>query len=211
MSIIATNDQKPRELIPAGNYIARCYSMIHIGAVPDTYMGVPKIINKVRLGWELPTEKKVFDSARGAQPLVISKTYTLSMAEKANLRKALASWRGKDFTEEQAKSFDVTKLIGVACMLNIIHKPSKDGTKTYEEISNVSPIPKGMVCPAQINPNQVWEYDKPNYDVFNLLPDFLKTEIQTSEQYKKLHAPENVSMDHVNANDLTEPLDDLPF
>ena len=33
MSINATNTGVKRELIPAGNYAARCYSMIHIGTV----------------------------------------------------------------------------------------------------------------------------------------------------------------------------------
>lgn len=151
MSINATNNSAPRELIPAGNYIARCYQMIHIGTVMESFQGENKLMNKVRIGWELPTETKVFKEENGEQPFVISQEYTLSMHEKSTLRKMLASWRGKDFTEEQSKSFDITTLIGVPCMLNIIHKPSKDGTKMYQAIGSISPMPKGIQCPEQVN------------------------------------------------------------
>jgi hypothetical protein len=60
MAINATNEGKPRELIPAGNYVARCYQMIHIGSVTENIMGEEKQLNKVRIGWELPTELRVF-------------------------------------------------------------------------------------------------------------------------------------------------------
>src|SRR4051812_29825095 len=53
MAIIATAAQ--RELIPAGNYPARCYQMIQIGTVEELVMGETKVLNKVRIGWELPT------------------------------------------------------------------------------------------------------------------------------------------------------------
>ncbi len=211
MAINATNNGISRELIPAGNYIARCYQMIHIGTIEEIILGEKKRLNKVRIGWELPTETKVFTQEKGEQPRVISKEFTLSMHEKATLRKFLASWRGKDFAEEDAKSFDITKLIGISCMLNIIHKPSKDGLKTYEEIANVSPMPKGMKAPDQVNPTVLWEYDKPDYDVFNALPDFIKTKIQSSEEYKKLQSPNEREMEHHYEMEYQEAVNDLPF
>jgi hypothetical protein len=216
MAINATSSGSSRELIPAGNYIARCYQMLHIGTVTEMIQGQQKTLNKVRVGWELPTELKVFRTENGEEPCVISKEFTLSMHEKATLRKVLASWRGKDFTEGEAKCFDITKLLGVACMINIIHKPSKDGLKTYEEIAGVSPMPKGVPCPPQINKTIVLDYDNFSYDVYNLLPDFIKTKVQSSEEYKKLHSPQDFSMDQnkhsideINSN--TDIADDLPF
>lgn len=210
MAIIATNKGVQRELIPAGNYIARCYQMIHIGTIEELVMGTPKTLNKVRIGWELPTELKVFSPERGEQPFVISKEFTLSMNEKSNLRKVLASWRGKDFTEEEAKSFDITKLLSVPCMLNVIHKPAKtDPTKIYEEIGSISPMPKGMQCPPQINDTQVLEYGNFDHELFNSLPDFIKIKVQSSAEYKEMKQPNQREFQH--ANDITEPIDDLPF
>ena len=142
--INATNTAPKREVIPAGNYAARCYQMIHIGTVAEVILGEEKILNKVRIGWELPTETRVFNEEKGEQPMVLSEEFTLSLHEKAKLRKFLASWRGKDFSEEEAKSFDVTKLLGAPCMLNIIHKPSKkDPSQIYAVIGSCSPFQKG--------------------------------------------------------------------
>jgi hypothetical protein len=211
MAINATNNSAPRELIPSGNYIARCYQMIQIGTVKEIVMGEPKTMHKVRIGWELPNELKVFNVEKGEQPCVISNEYTLSMHEKSTLRKMLASWRGKDFTPDEAKCFDITKLIGVPCMLNIIHKPSeKDPTNIYEKIAGVSPMPKGVPCPPQINKILRLEYDSFDYDVFNQLPDFIKTKIQSSEEYKKLQSPQETHI-ATDINNISEPADDLPF
>ena len=211
MAINATNTSTPRELIPSGNYIARCYQMIEVGTVKEIVQGEPKTMHKVRIGWELPNELKVFKQENGEQPCIISCEYTLSMNEKSNLRKMLASWRGKDFTPDEAKSFDITKLLGVACMLNIIHKPSeKDPTSIYEKIAGVSPMPKGVPCPEQINKMAKLEFDNFDYDFFNTLPDFIRTKIQSSEEYKKLQSPQETAVNS-NASANVEDGSDLPF
>lgn len=207
MPINATNSAQPRELIPAGNYIARCYQMIEIGTVLETYKGETKLQKKVRIGWELPEEKRVFHEEKGEQPMVISQEYTLSMSEKANLRKMLASWRGKDFSEDEVKSFDITKLLGVPCMLNVIHRPGKtDPTKTIQVIASVGAIPKSVTAPAQINPNLILSYDNFETEVFDKLPDFIKQKMQTSTEYAAMKHP-NVQ----NFAQQPEIIDDLPF
>jgi hypothetical protein len=209
MSIIATNSYVQRELIPAGNYIARCYQMIEIGTVQEMIMGQPKTLKKVRIGWELPEETRTFNQEKGEQPFVISQEFTLSMNEKSNLRKMLASWRGKDFSDKEAEAFDITKLLGVPCMLNVIHKPNKDGSRIYENIGSVSPIPKSMKCPAQINKTIRLEYDSFDIELFESLPDFIKDKMQGSLEYAALKNPHSRNIP--NPEDITEPLDDLPF
>lgn len=206
MAIIATTSGTTYEPIPAGNYVARCYEMIHIGTVKETILGTEKILNKVRIGWELPTEKKVFKEENGEQPFVISKEFTLSMHEKATLRGFLKNWRSKDFTEDEAKSFDITKLIGVPCQLNIIHKVAKNGN-TYAEIGNISMLMKGFECPAQINPSFEFNYDNFDEDAFNKMPDFIKDKMKSSIEYAAIHQPNDVQ--HIdNSHDA---MDDLPF
>lgn len=185
--------------------------MLHIGTVQELYMGETKVLNKVRIGWELPTELRVFKEENGEQPLVISKEFTLSMHEKSNLRKVLASWRGQDFTVKEAEGFDITKLIGAPCMLNLIHKPSKDGTKHYEEIASITPVPRGMAMPAQVNSNSVWDYANPDWDLFNKLPDFIKEKIKGSLEYVALTTPEYGQQHQQHQNDGNFPPDDLPF
>lgn len=208
MSIVAKNSGFTRELVPAGNYIARCYKMIEIGTISEIVMGQSKTLHKVRIGWELPTETKVFDQAKGAQPLVIDQEYTLSMNEKSNLRKMLESWRGRAFTEKEAEAFDITKLLGAPCMLNIIHKQSKTGN-SYEQISSVTAVPKGFQVPEQVNKNFVLSYDAWNEGLFDSLPDFIKQKMMSSLEYAAMKNPHAKTF--TDANDITEPLDDLPF
>jgi hypothetical protein len=208
MAIIAKNSGTARELIPAGTYAARCYQMIEIGTVKETILGTEKTLTKVRVGWELPTETRVFKEENGEQPFVISKEFTLSMNEKANLRKSLESWRGKGFTEDEAKGFDITKLLGQPCMLNIIHKPSKDGSRHYEEIAGIMPMPKGMQCPPQVNKSFVLSYDSFDLNLFESLPDFIKDKMKLSAEYVAMQSPNAIHADKEPVSDIA---DDLPF
>lgn len=191
MSIIASTNSTPRELVPSGNYVARCYKMIQIGTVTEVINGESKQLQKVRIGWEFPNDMKVFSEEKGPQPISVDEEYTLSMGDKANLRKMLASWRGKDFSMDEAKAFDVTKLVGVPCMVNIIHIQSKrDASKTYSKVGSVSSIPKGVNVPAQVNKTFVLSYDSFDYDKFNSLPDFIKDKMKTSAEFKTLTEPQ---------------------
>lgn len=212
MAILATNTGGSTiQPIEAGSYPARCYSMIHIGTIDENFQGEIKTMNKVRITFELPTELKVFKEENGEQPHVISKEFTLSLHEKATLRSFLKNWRGQDFTDEEAKSFDIERLIGAPCMLNITHKKSKDGTKTYAEIGSVSKLPKGLECPAQINPSYVWTYENFDQEKFNKIPEFLRQKMVTSFEY--IHATTVANETPVYDAEVvsSEFQDDLPF
>jgi len=204
MAIIARNSGSGTnfEPIPAGSYAARCYSMIHIGTNEETILGTVKRLNKVRVTWELPTETKVFKEENGEQPYVLSKEFTLSMHEKANLRKFLQSWRGKVFTEKEAESFDISVLIGKPCLISVNHKLAKNGN-TYAEIAGVNLLPKGMECPPQINESQELTYSDWNQSIFDALPDFIKDKIQTSDEYKLMMNP--------NSHEDNSPEDGMPL
>ena len=207
MPIVATTTgSQDFEPIPAGNHIARCYSMIHIGTILENVMGTDKLMNKVRIGFELPLETKVFNEEKGEQPYSIGKDFTLSMHEKSTLRKILESWRGKRFTEDEAKSFDITVLLGVPCMVNVIHKQSKSSDRVYAEISSITPVPKGMVVPDQVNKTFEFTYTPFDKDKFDSLPDWIKTKCMSSLEYTQVMSPS-----HQSALPDTHVDDDLPF
>jgi len=172
--------------IAPGSYAARCYSMIQIGTITENILGTEKVLHKGRISWELPGELEVFKEENGPQPRVISEEYTLSLNDKAKLRKILQSWRGKAFTDAEAKSFDITVLVGKPCLLSISQKESKKG-KIFSYVSGVSLLPKGMVCPPQINPSQVLSFDAWDEELFASLPDFIKEKIQSSQEYKAMN------------------------
>lgn len=178
--------------------------MVHIGTIEETIMGATKKLNKVRVTWELPTELKVFKEENGEQPQVISKEFTLSLHEKSTLRAFLKNWRGQDFTDEEAKAFDITKLIGVPCMLNITHKAKKDGSGFYAEIGSVSRLPKGLTCPEQINESFVFTYSDYTPEKFAALPEYLRNKMVNSEEYKALSSPNEATFRE-------EEHDDVPF
>lgn len=208
--IYAEKKEGDFKIVEAGTYAARCYSMIEIGTVETEFNGEKKKLRRVSITWELPTEKAVFHSEKGEEPFVISKMYTLSMHEKASLRKDLESWRGKGFTEEEAKRFDITKLLGVPCMLSVIHKPGKnDPTKTYATVSSLSRLPKGMECPEQINKSRILSYESFDWDVFDSLSDYMKDQIKSSDEFKSLQSP-NETID-TQPEFTPDPADDLPF
>lgn len=204
MPIIAENKGGNFTLIPANNHIARCYGMVEIGTVKEEqglYAG--KESHKVRISFETPLE--CHDFGKGLQPFAIHKEFTLSMHEKATLRKFLESWRGKAFTDDEAKSFDITKLLGKPCMLNVIHKKSGSGND-YADISSIGTLPKGFVCPDQVNETVLLSFDNWNQNVFDAMPDFVKEKIKKSKEYAAMTQP-----GHTETTQEPISTDDLPF
>lgn len=204
-SLIATgNNESKRELLPSGSYVARCISIVEIGTLTEEFQGEKKTNKKVVVIWELPTELKEFKEGEGEKPYVRSKTFTLSIAEKATLRKFLKDWRGKDFSEDELKGFDIVKLLGVPCMMTIIHIEKKDGT-SIETVSGVSPMPKGFVCPEQINISKVFTWG--NYDaaIFDSLPKYLKEMMAKTPEYAAQHSPAKVAAEKNEAAETDLP------
>jgi len=212
MPIIAEKKSGDFKQVEPGTYVARCYSMIEIGTIEVEFQGEKKKAHKVMITWELPTELNVFDEAKGSEPFAVSKSYTLSMHEKATLRKDLESWRGKGYTDEEAQKVDITKLLGQPCILSIIHLPVKnDPSKTYTAISSISKLMKGQECPEQINPMRVLSYDNFDWDVFNSLSDYTKDKIKTSEEFKKLSDPTVTQVEGGDIDPFDPNIDPLPF
>lgn len=179
----AGQEKKEYENVPQGTHIARCYSMIHIGTVEWEYMGEVKNTDKVRIAFELPNEMRDYNDRN--LPMAIEKEYTLSMYEQANLRKDLECWRGKAFTDQEAREFDITKLLGVSCQISVVHKISKKGS-TYATISAITPLVKGAVAPDQINNSFQFNYN----DDFNTewldeeCPKWIAETIKSTPEYK---------------------------
>jgi hypothetical protein len=171
-------DSKPRPLAPAGTHAARCVSVIDLGT-QATPFGEN---HKVRIAWELPQEKAVFSEEKGEQPFLVSKEYTLSLFEKANLRKDLESWRGKSFTPEQLGGFDIFSIIGTPCLLTIIHKTTDKG-KTFTNISSISALPKGMNCPPMISDPVTYSLDEGQSTTFLGLPEWLRKKIEGASEW----------------------------
>ena len=208
MPIIAkSTGATQRTLAPTGNHLARCVKMVHIGTSEETIQGNVKKLNKVKLYWELPDETHVFKEENGAEPFMVSKEYTLSMSDRANLRKDLESWRGKGFTEKQAANFDITVLLGIPCMINVIHKTSKASGNNYVVVSGITPLPKRVECPEQIIPSFEFNFDE-KFINFEELDEWTQNKIKETDEYKaKVNSNETETVEDTPDDEF----DDMPF
>ena len=176
-----------KTLIEPGTYAARCYSVVHTGTREYDYQGQKKTSDNIRISFEMPTELEIFNPKKGAQPFTISKSFNLSLAPSSHLRPFLVSWRGIPFTEEELLSFNVAKLVGVECLINIIKGKEK------RAIAGVSKLPKGMFCPAAINPPLIYSVNHHDQSIFDSFPEFLKTEIMNSKEFLALKNYSNMN------------------
>lgn len=197
MPIIATKKEFTKDLIEEGSYIATIYSVIEMGTQLNPAFGTES--KKIRLTFELPTELKVFKEENGEQPRVISQEYSLSLSEKASLRKiveACVPSALKLDDEGMMPDFDVENLIGKNCLITIKHKETTKGAK-FQNVENVTIVPKGMQSYKQINETKVLSFDNWNDELFNSLPEFIKDKIMVSSEYKVLKG-----LDLPNADDI---------
>lgn len=176
MSLIAKDkgggDFKP---VPAGTHVAVCTLVADMGVQPS---GKFKPKAQVYIRWELPNEVTSWKDGDGVEhsgPMVIGKKYTVSLSEKANLRGDLESWRGRMFTEQELKGFDIKNILGKACMLGVTHNVV--GTKTYANISAVMGLPKGTPTPQPSVSPIAYDLDTHTDAVFQKLPGWLQEAI----------------------------------
>ncbi len=184
-------EKREFKVVPVGTHIARCISWIDIGTVQFDWQGETKELRKIRLSFETPNEKAVFNEENGEQPFVVSTELTLSFHEKANYSKLLSSWFGKN--NEEIKKLNPEKdIIGKPCLINISHETTAKGN-TFAKIQTVSPLMKGTECPEQVNKSTYFfmgynghhsEFDD---EVFAKFPKFLKEKIMASPEYGFAH------------------------
>ena len=178
--------------VPPGAYIGRCFKLVDLGTQKIEFQGESKLQHKLSIGWEIFGEDEKGDpltiDVEGKQmPLTISKSYTVSLHEKSGLRRDLAAWRGKDFTDDEAKGFDVSKLIGAYCMVNCTHSDSNG--KTYTNVAGLTPLPGALknAKPAAVHATVVFDLDKPDMDVFDKFHEKLQDAIKRSPEWAKLN------------------------
>lgn len=171
-----------RPPLPTGPRAGRCVRIIDLGTQKSTFQGETKFKRKVQLAFELPTVMRKFREDGPEEPAMISKRYTYSFDKKATLRKDLEAWRGRAFTEDEAKRFDIAKLAAAAALLNISR--SEDGQ--YDNIAGITGLPDGMTCPPQIIPSTVFSLQKEFFDqtVFDKLPKGTRATIAQSPEFK---------------------------
>ena len=187
---------------PIGTHVAICVKVIDIGTQKSEYQGQANIKRQCIVGWELPNELMTTGDYAG-KPFTVSKFYTASLNEKANLRKDLANWRGRDFTEEELGGFESRNVLGKPCMLSLTLND-----KGKARVTGVMALPRGTQVPAQTNKSVYFSLDEFDQAVFESLSDGYKKLIQASPEYRMLTAPDAPIQGKNNFSDMD---DDIPF
>jgi hypothetical protein len=220
MSIIAQQTNNGGgQTVPAGTHVARCYQIIHIGTVPDTFQGKDRLVDKVRLVFELPLETA--DFGKGEQPFSIGRDFTLSMHEKSALRAFVQNWLGEALSDSDAAKFNVGTMIGKEAMVSVMHRTANTG-RVYADLKGASPLVKGMTCPPQVNASFVLDFDSEDFDLrFKMLPEWLQNKVSSSQQFSdrldKAADQMNNAKKMLEQSGLVQPTtstddtDDMPF
>ena len=139
------------EVAPPGLHRAVCADVIDLGVKATDYG--PK--RKVKFVFQLASRNKQGERFQARCE------HTQSLFEGANLRKMLESWRGRTFTEQERKGFDVETVLGVNCQLALQQAVSKSTGRTYAKITAVLPPDKTQPTLTVENyTREVWASEK---------------------------------------------------
>lgn len=203
-------------ICPEGVHVARLFKIIYIGTVENEYNGQKYWAPMVKLHWELPNEPLKYKDKDGKEVesvFTISKELTLSMSGKANLRKLVEGMLGKSMTDDEAFEFDIDDLMGKTCMLNIIHKKSKDGEKTFAVINSAMPLMKGVEVPEQVFSPKIINVMTCDESDIDELYEKLRDKMKSSKEWQERVAQKTVDNwypSHEGGTAFDQPDDKLP-
>lgn len=160
---------------PVGAHAATLIRIIDIGTQEGEYQGQKTVRRQNLFTWELPNE-----AMEDGQPFIISKFYTASIGEKANLTKDLTSWLGKAPQPGNPKAED---LLGKSCQV-IVSERENTGKRV---VSGLAPLPKGITIPKKSH-NPIVFFDLENFDqtTFDGLSEGIKTMVMKSPEYANI-------------------------
>lgn len=167
-------------LLPEGSYAAVCYMLVDIGLQRSERFGNSS--RKVIIGWEIADEYVEVDGEK--KPRVFSARYTASLNEKAILRRDLAAWRGREFTEAELSEFNLCNIIGAPCLIQIIHKEANNG-KVYANLASIMKLPKGMPAPRGTLEPVIYDIDESPLSDVDKLPEWIAKTVKGSESYQQ--------------------------
>ena len=200
--------------VPPGMYLARCYRIVDLGSQRSEYKGVVKNLQKVMLQFEVHGEDdagKALVTPKG-EPMSISKNFTLSLAEKATLRIDLQTWRGREFTAEELRGFELKNILGQWAMLNISTSTGTNG-KEYTNITTINSVPKQMKSnlPEPFNKVAMFTIDNPDMEMFSTFSNNLREKIENSPEWLRQSESKKSQPKKPIGSGFDDMDDDLPF
>ena len=198
--------------VSPGMHLARCYRIVDMGTQKTEFQGQAKHLQKVMLQFEVHGEDdngKPLVTAKG-EPMSISKNFTLSLAEKATMRKDLQAWRGRDFTPEELRGFELKNVLGAWAMITASKALGNNG-KEYTNIVSINPVPVAIKrggMPEGFNKLAMFVISNPDMELFETFGNGLKEKITSSPEWRARspqHVPDRPSSGFDDMDD------DIPF
>lgn len=183
--IVSAKAESTIEPVPEGLHAAVCTALHDVGTQYSEKFDTSH--RKLVVQWELPELSPLEverDGVKEKLPRCLSRRFTMSLNEKANLRHMLESWRGRKFTEAELAGFDVAKLLGVACQLQVMHESK--GDRMYANIANVLPAPRGAKLKAQTPLVMFSVADLKEAKLPDNLPEWIGKLVMESREWERL-------------------------
>ena len=206
MGLIATDNGgggQHFDPVSEGVHYAVCYGLFDLGTSYQEGMFAGDR-HQVVIMWEVPGEliEVERDGRRVTLPRAISKRYTLSLNEKSNLRKDLQAWRGKAFTDDELRGFDLKNVLGKGCQLQIIHTTNQQGF-VRAKIAAIMALPKGQSATPPANLLGYYSFADGGA-VPESAPPWIVEEMKKSHEWKAMAGQQGAT-----ASTITE--EDIPF
>jgi len=201
--------------VPQGMHLARCYRIVDLGTQETTYLGTVKHLPKVMLQFEVHGEDEdgnAIVTAKG-EPMSISKNFTLSLAEKATLRKDLQTWRGREFTADELRGFELKNVLGAWAMVSVIKAMGNNG-KEYTNIAAIMSVPQAVKkagMPKHHNELKMFSIDEPDMALFDSFSNGLKEKIQKSPEWQARGGTRTSTLSTASSSGFDDMDDDIPF
>lgn len=167
-----TSDEGDFILAPEGTSAAVLTCLAYLGKHESTWQGETKIRELVGLAWELaePAEED-------GRYLSVTEVLTASLHEKAKFfSRVLALTGGR----EPQPGFDLEKLLARGAIVTVVHDV-RDG-KTWANVSQVGPLPRGMAAPVPSVPPLYYDIETHDPAAFERLPARFRKLIETAGQ-----------------------------
>lgn len=142
-AIVARKPESSGNFVPAPAGLQRAVmcDVIDLGLVESSFTndkGEKKVAHKIRLVWQSENPHP-----ETGKPLLVMAALTLSLHEKATLRKYIESIIGRPLTKaEEDAGYPVESLIGTTSLLNVVH--NTEGENVFANVASIAPLYKGM-------------------------------------------------------------------
>lgn len=180
-----------------------CCQLVDFGTTDKEWEGkIVGKVNKINIGFEFVDIDLEGENGDKYHP-VWGIQQTNKLVTKANLRGLLEGWRGKAFTTDELKSFDLDVLLGLSCALVI--GPNSKGNPKVTAISKINTKLEGKRECKSFWIDEDWDRSVPDW-----LPEWMQERINDSDEARGLTGEQEV-VAHDTVQPPAEYEDDIPF